>query len=79
MLRELKKNPHRLVGMEIAGENDRLMLHTSQGVTEEISMQALSFSDRYSNGSFVIDTADSGQVEELWIIPSEPMKENETE
>ena len=79
MLRELKKNPHRLVGMEIAGENDRLMLHTSQGVTEEVSMQALSFSDRYSNGSFVIDTADSGQVEELWIIPSETIKENETE
>lgn len=66
MLRELKNNPHRLVGMQIIQPDDTIMIKTEKGQIEEIAPQTLRANDRYSNGSFFIDEGDSGSVKEVW-------------
>ncbi|WHZ60066.1 DNA topoisomerase IV subunit A [Metabacillus hrfriensis] len=68
MLRELKNNPHRLVGMQIIRTEDTIMIKTEKGQIEEIAPQTLRANDRYSNGSFFIDEGDSGSVKEVWRI-----------
>jgi topoisomerase-4 subunit A len=70
MLRELKNNPHRLVGMQIIRPEDTIMIKTEKGQIEEIAPQTLRANDRYSNGSFFIDEGDSGSVKEVWLIRS---------
>lgn len=66
MLRELKNNPHRLVGMQIIQPEDTIMIKTEKGQIEEIAPKTLRANDRYSNGSFFIDEGDSGSVKEVW-------------
>ncbi|MFT8321115.1 MAG: DNA topoisomerase IV subunit A [Bacillus sp. (in: firmicutes)] len=66
MLRELKANPHRVVGMTIVAKQDIVYLETEKGNTEEILVENIRFNDRYSNGSFVIDETEAGKVVEMW-------------
>lgn len=66
MLRELKKDPHRIVGMTVCKNNEGIQLLTNAMRVETIEVENLSYSDRYSNGSFVIDIAETGVVEKLW-------------
>ncbi|MGM9926371.1 MAG: DNA topoisomerase IV subunit A [Bacillus sp. (in: firmicutes)] len=68
MLRELKKDPHRIVGMTVCQNVGHILLLTNSGRVEQIEVSSLSFSDRYSNGSFVVDAAETGNVEKLWKI-----------
>ncbi|MEK3886480.1 DNA topoisomerase IV subunit A [Bacillus sp. FSL K6-3431] len=62
MLRELKKNPHRIAGMKIIENDLSFTLEMTKGKDEEISPSSLRFTDRYSNGSFVTDETVSGDV-----------------
>lgn len=66
MLRELKKHPHKVAGIEIIDEGNRIYLKTKKGATESIDSSRLRNSDRYNNGSFVIDTEEAGEVNEVW-------------
>lgn len=66
MLRELKKDPHRIVGMTVCKNNESIQLLTNVMKVETIEIENLSYSDRYSNGSFVMDVAETGAVEKLW-------------
>ncbi|MBE4908592.1 DNA topoisomerase IV subunit A [Bacillus luteolus] len=65
MLRELKANPHRIVGVAFVSKHDELLLKTRNGTTESINPEDLRPNDRYSNGSFVVDTNETGDVVEL--------------
>ncbi|WP_226526836.1 DNA topoisomerase IV subunit A [Metabacillus niabensis] len=67
MLRELKNNPHRIVGAEIVYQNEEFFLESEKGVIESVDVSTLRANDRYSNGSFVIDEQDAGSVKETWI------------
>ncbi|MFS0782118.1 DNA topoisomerase IV subunit A [Bacillus sp. 1P06AnD] len=66
MLRELKNNPHRVAGAAIATDQDQMLLMTEKGILEEVEVSSLSTSDRYSNGSFIIDTAEHGEIVQMW-------------
>ncbi|WP_026907675.1 DNA topoisomerase IV subunit A [Paucisalibacillus globulus] len=66
MLRELKNKPHRVVGFFATYENDTIYFTTSKGERNHILPIDLSNSDRYSNGSFVIDSDTQGEVIEVW-------------
>jgi len=66
MLRELKRNPHRVAGLEIVHDEDVLYFETQNGTVDEFMPLKLKPSDRYSNGSFVIDTDETGEVIKLW-------------
>jgi len=66
MLRELKANPHRVVGMTVVESQDTVFIQTEKGEIESVKVADLRFNDRYSNGSFVIDETEAGKIVELW-------------
>ncbi|WP_042353518.1 DNA topoisomerase IV subunit A [Bacillus rubiinfantis] len=66
ILRELKANPHRIVGMAITTDDDEVYLQTEKGHIEGLKAGDIRFNDRYSNGSFVIDEGENGKVTEVW-------------
>ncbi|MBM7572145.1 DNA topoisomerase IV subunit A [Aquibacillus albus] len=66
MLRELKRNPHQVAGFTLASEKDTIEIKTASGSVHTIYPLELPKSDRYSNGSFIIDTDELGEVMEIW-------------
>ena len=66
MLRELKKNPHRVVGIELVNDLDVIVIQSEKGMMEEIPAFKLRPSDRYSNGSFFMDEDENGPITETW-------------
>jgi topoisomerase IV subunit A len=68
ILRELKANPHRIVGFVVANDEDTVFIHTEKGHTETIVTSEIRFNDRYSNGSFVLDENDNGKVTTIWKV-----------
>ncbi|GER70261.1 DNA topoisomerase 4 subunit A [Weizmannia acidilactici] len=66
MLRELKAHPHRIVGMEVVEDTDTVWIRTEKGHLEEMNMHDMRDSDRYSNGSFILDESENGEVTEVW-------------
>ncbi|GEM01320.1 topoisomerase-4 subunit A [Halolactibacillus halophilus] len=62
MLRELKGKPHRVVGFLECSSLEQIVLETTSGDRSLHHPMALSLSDRYSNGSFVLDTDQVGDV-----------------
>jgi topoisomerase IV subunit A len=68
MLRELKANPHRVIGAVIVGEKDQIFISTEKGQVEEVKTSDLRHNDRYSNGSFIIDETDAGKAKTIWSV-----------
>lgn len=75
MLRELKNNPHRIAGAHLVSKSDEVFMKTHNGKIEVLDPNALRPNDRYSNGSFIIDSDDAGQITETWIITKEETNE----
>ncbi|OAT73978.1 DNA topoisomerase IV subunit A [Parageobacillus thermoglucosidasius] len=79
MLRELKTNPHRIVASVLTDRNDdMLFIRTETGAIETLSVSSLRVADRYSNGSFVIDNDEAGNVIDMWKQPSNILGKEET-
>ncbi|WP_075980618.1 DNA topoisomerase IV subunit A [Bacillus massilinigeriensis] len=79
MLRELKNNPHRLIGFELVANGDEVWIETEKGISEKVLASELRVNDRYSNGSFLIDESDSGKTVYIWKIEIEnEMKDEST-
>lgn len=66
MLRELKANPHKVAGILFAGGNELVYFKTEKDQIESLNPNDLRENDRYSNGSFVIDMDEKGQVKQVW-------------
>ncbi|MDP4084593.1 MAG: DNA topoisomerase IV subunit A [Bacillota bacterium] len=66
ILRELKTNPHRVIGFVISAEQDEIFIQSEKGVVESFLSSSIRYSDRYSNGSFILDETESGKVVEIW-------------
>ncbi len=66
MLRELKKNPHRIISVEVVAPGDTVYLKTEKEEVQAVDPKSLRLNDRYSNGSFIIDTDKSGFVSMTW-------------
>ncbi|MBI0021976.1 MULTISPECIES: DNA topoisomerase IV subunit A [Lactobacillus] len=60
VLRELKNNPHRVVAVASYGQDHTLMITTSSKRHIKVNTNEFPLGDRYSNGSFVIDTTSEG-------------------
>ncbi|WP_099362912.1 DNA topoisomerase IV subunit A [Fredinandcohnia onubensis] len=71
MLRELKNHPHRIAGAHLVTNLDELFLKTQNGKIESVEIKSLRPNDRYSNGSFVVDTDEAGEVIDTWIVTYE--------
>lgn len=81
MLRELKRKPHRVIGFTLVDEKDVILFKTTTGAVHTIYPLELANSDRYSNGSYIIDTDEQGEVINVWeqaeyTKPFEEKKEN---
>lgn len=61
VLRELKKNPHRVLYMG-SGENRILVLQNQKGQVREVVTNQVPIGERTSNGSFIMDEKDGGTV-----------------
>lgn len=68
ILRELKANPHRVVGFIVANEQDTVIIQTDKGQTEQVTAKEIRFSDRYSNGSFILDETENGKATTIWKV-----------
>ncbi|MQR96214.1 DNA topoisomerase IV subunit A [Fictibacillus phosphorivorans] len=77
MVRELKSNPHRIVGMKLITADDiQFVLETSSGKVETISAVNYKPADRYNNGSFVVDTGETGPITRIKsLVSTEQTKE----
>ncbi|GEL76275.1 DNA topoisomerase IV subunit A [Tenuibacillus multivorans] len=69
MLRELKRSPHRIVGFHLVNDDASILLETEQGTIKQVLPLEFRESDRYSNGSFVIDTDEKGEVIQTQVEP----------
>ncbi|MTT32925.1 DNA topoisomerase IV subunit A [Terrilactibacillus sp. BCM23-1] len=66
MLRELKKSPHRLIGMSLIDSSDHLVILTGNGERIEVNASDIRSNDRLSNGSYVLDQNETGDVISIW-------------
>ncbi|MCC5895514.1 MAG: DNA topoisomerase IV subunit A [Alkalibacterium sp.] len=70
VLRELKNKPHRIaLVIDVEDKNDELTIVTSKNATVTIMPKDYAFSDRYSNGSFILDEDSDG-------VPVDSFKSN---
>lgn len=67
MLRDLKTNPHRIVGSHFIVENDTIYIKAEKGEIVEIPSESIRMSDRYTNGSLYLDEDESGVIIDTWI------------
>ncbi|HCX3693448.1 TPA: DNA topoisomerase IV subunit A [Staphylococcus aureus] len=67
LLKELKKNPHRIVAAHVVtGEHSRYTLY-SKSNEEHGLINDIHKSEQYTNGSFIVDTDDFGEVIDMYI------------
>ncbi|XYU18876.1 DNA topoisomerase IV subunit A [Bacillus pumilus] len=76
MLRELKKNPHRIVAVIAASLHDTLEIDTDKGTTIPLDISTLRANDRYSNGSFIVDEEEQGEVTHVLVTPQPAPDDN---
>ncbi|CCI87804.1 DNA topoisomerase IV subunit A [Lactobacillus gigeriorum] len=60
VLRELKNNPHRIAAIQLYGQDHLLKIMTSSDRKLEVNTLDFPVNDRYSNGSFIVDTTVDG-------------------
>ena len=68
VLRELKSNAHRVSGVYYVENQDQIIIETTKGARELVDTKPIRVSDRYSNGSFIIDTDKDGDVVRVWKV-----------
>ncbi|WP_085523611.1 DNA topoisomerase IV subunit A [Tuberibacillus sp. Marseille-P3662] len=66
-LRELKKQPHRIAGIALVYGQETIHLQTESLEQVDVAVDELRTNDRLSNGHYVLDQDQSGEVQELWL------------
>ncbi len=69
MLRELKSNPHKLIDLHLVQSDEEVIIKSAGDKTLAVRPMDFKANDRYSNGSYVMDTEQSGVVTEAWVKP----------
>ncbi|MCP3030822.1 DNA topoisomerase IV subunit A [Halobacillus sp. A1] len=80
MLRELKKDPHKVVDVHVVSSQDAVVIKSAKGKVSTVKPMDFKANDRYSNGSYIMDSDQSGQIIETWVEPmySTPFKKEES-
>ncbi|MCD8509286.1 MAG: DNA topoisomerase IV subunit A [Bacillus sp. (in: Bacteria)] len=71
MLKELKRYPHRVVSLLPVSNNGKVWLKSEKGTIDAIDVNSVRSNDRYTNGSFLFDATEAGEVAEVWYEPGE--------
>ncbi|MDM8328076.1 DNA topoisomerase IV subunit A [Staphylococcus felis] len=67
LLKELKKQPHRIVDAKICRQDDTKYRITSEQNSHEGQIKEIHLSEQYTNGSFVVDTQTFGDIQHLHV------------
>ncbi|MCS4485378.1 DNA topoisomerase IV subunit A [Staphylococcus americanisciuri] len=67
LLKELKKQPHRIVAAVVCREADVHYQLVSDEAVHDGQINKIHLSEQYTNGSFVVDTATFGEIKDLFI------------
>ncbi|MCR8929998.1 DNA topoisomerase IV subunit A [Priestia megaterium] len=67
MVRELKSNPHQIAKVKVISKEYYMIVESSKGQVEQVDPSAMRASDRYSNGSFVLDQGEAGNLVDVWL------------
>ncbi|MFO3701442.1 DNA topoisomerase IV subunit A [Staphylococcus felis] len=67
LLKELKKQPHRIVDAKICHQDDTKYRITSEQNSHEGQIKEIHLSEQYTNGSFVVDTQTFGDIQQLHV------------
>ncbi|MFL0495333.1 DNA topoisomerase IV subunit A [Priestia megaterium] len=67
MVRELKSNPHQIAKVKAISKEHYMIVESSKGQIEQIDPSTMRASDRYSNGSFVLDQSEAGNLVDVWM------------
>ncbi|ULG73273.1 DNA topoisomerase IV subunit A [Macrococcus brunensis] len=67
LLKELKSNPHRIVAAAIVQPEEQFHLLSDKGQTFSQTVKSIRVTERYTNGSFVVDEGDFGKVSDMFI------------
>lgn len=71
MLREVKNNPHQIAAVDLVEPSSFIYVQTEKGTVEKLAAASYRNNDRYSNGSFVLDQQEAGDVVEMWVETEE--------
>ncbi|WP_339145999.1 MULTISPECIES: DNA topoisomerase IV subunit A [unclassified Sutcliffiella] len=74
MLREVKNNPHQIAAVELVEPSSFIYVQTEKGTVEKLAAASYRNNDRYSNGSFVLDQQEAGDVVEMWVETEEEVE-----
>ncbi|MDZ5472728.1 DNA topoisomerase IV subunit A [Bacillus sp. 31A1R] len=77
MLRELKSNPHRVIGALLTKDSDMIFVEAAKGKIESVQSSDLRNNDRYSNGSFIMDETEVGKAETIWKVEAKVESTNQ--
>lgn len=77
MLKELKAQPHRAVALLPVSKNGKVWVKAENDYVDSIDVQAVRLNDRYTNGSFLFDTDETGEVVDVWYERDEEELEKE--
>ncbi|MCU7738769.1 DNA topoisomerase IV subunit A [Priestia megaterium] len=67
MVRELKSNPHKIAKVKAISKEHYMIVESSKGQIEQVDPSTMRASDRYSNGSFVLDQSEAGNLIDVWL------------
>ena len=67
MVRELKSNPHQIAKVKAISKEHYMIVESSKGQIEQVDPSTMRASDRYSNGSFVLDQSEAGNLVDMWL------------
>lgn len=67
LLKELKKNPHRIVSAAVIRQDDKTYELITEKTIETGNVTDIHLSEQYTNGSFVVDVKEVGEVKALFI------------
>ncbi|WP_226681444.1 DNA topoisomerase IV subunit A [Sutcliffiella horikoshii] len=77
MLREVKNNPHQIAAVDLVEPSSFIYVQTDKGTVEKLAAASYRNNDRYSNGSFVLDQQEAGDVVEMWVETEEEVEGKE--
>ncbi|PYZ95207.1 DNA topoisomerase IV subunit A [Salipaludibacillus keqinensis] len=69
MLKELKRQPHQVAYVHLVSSQDIVHVQTEKGSHDSIEVRSVRTNDRYTNGSFLFDTNNTGEVKDSWVEP----------
>ncbi|WP_088033956.1 DNA topoisomerase IV subunit A [Evansella clarkii] len=76
MLKELKRQPHTVAALLPVKRKGHVFIKVMNGTIDSVDVETVRFNDRYTNGSFLFDTQETGDVLDVW-YENEEAEENE--